>query len=193
MLQPTLQSITSEIIHNPNAPKQPGAMCRQMHYNRSHQLALSLTCFYLTTHQQNKGPLGPFLKLWQLRKGRYGRSVDVKWRSEIPGYPPKGHSNSETWNHNISRPCPCPTDLWGFSRACTFASLTPAFIMQYCLSQKETVKAHSSYRGIRCGSRPEVLEGRSNGALADQTHPLQGSNQDALGLAKPGCWPWTPS
>ena len=78
MLQPTLQSITSEIIHNPNPPKQPGAMCRQMYYNRSHQLALSLTCFYLTTHQQNKGPLGPVLKLWQLRKGRYGRSVDVK-------------------------------------------------------------------------------------------------------------------
>lgn len=56
--------------------------------------------------------------------------------------------------------------------------------MQYCLSQRGTVKAHSSYRGIRCGSRPEVLEGRSNRALADQAHLLQGSNQDALGLAK---------
>lgn len=69
MLQPTLQSITPEIIHNPIPPKQPGAICRQTHYNRSHQPALSFTCFWLTTHQENKGPLDSFLKLWQLRKG----------------------------------------------------------------------------------------------------------------------------
>lgn len=84
---------------------------------------------------------GPFLILWQLRKCGYARKESwCKWKSEIPGYPPKGHSNSE---HEAEHSQALSLCLWGFLRAGTVALFRPklSFMMQYCLSWKETVTA----------------------------------------------------
>lgn len=145
--------------------------------NGGHQLTLSFTLFCRVTYQDDKGPEGPSLKLWQLRKGR---SLDVNENLRFWNILPKvipiqivRWERSQPWPLCQADSVCHPEVCEGFrGRAHTFASFSPklTFIMQDCLSGRESESSPILQEGRRWGSRGG---GRGGGAT---WHPTAGTH-----------------
>lgn len=147
---------------------------------------------------------GPFLKLWQLRKGGCARKESwYKWKSESPGYPPKGHANPKHAVRTFPSPVSLPWKQVSFPGSEVFQghALLPSsgpsshLLCNTASHGGRQLLPAPRYKGRdwRQVAGPESLRWEATRVAGTQTGlppQLLFRLGPALGQGW-GCWPWT--